>query len=78
MGDTSLSAVDIIRLYGPTFRGFAAADAGQRGLCSLESAGVAKNAAQVSGLAKLFPAGISGRERRTVRMSAETRLSLAE
>jgi hypothetical protein len=33
-----------------------------------ESAGVAKNAAQVSGLAKAFPGGISGREQRPVRI----------
>jgi hypothetical protein len=36
-------------------------------LCRPESPGVAKNAAQVSGLAKPFPGGISGHEKRPVR-----------
>jgi hypothetical protein len=46
-----------------TFRGFAAGDAGERGLCRPESAGVAKNAAPVSGFVKLFPGGIPGADR---------------
>jgi hypothetical protein len=48
-----------------TFRGFAAEDRGDRGLYHLESARVAKNAAPVSGPAKLFPGGIPARERET-------------
>jgi hypothetical protein len=56
---------------------FAGGDAGDRCLCRLESAGVAKNAAPVSGLAKLFPGGIRAREQRPVRMSAETGLNAA-
>jgi hypothetical protein len=61
-----------------TFRGFAAGDAGERGLCHLESARVAQNATPVSGLVKLFPGGIPAREQRRVRMSAETAFESVE
>jgi hypothetical protein len=57
------------------FRGFAGADAGERRLCRPETAGVAKNAASISGLAKLFPGRIPACRQRQVRMSAETGLS---
>jgi hypothetical protein len=53
-------------------RGFADGDAADRCLCRLESARVGKNAASVSGLAKLFPGRIPACEQRPVRMSAET------
>jgi hypothetical protein len=59
-----------------TFRGFAAGEAGLRGLCGPESPGVGKKARRVSGLAKPFPGGIPDREQRPVRMSTETGPSL--
>jgi hypothetical protein len=52
--------------------GAAAAGMRECGLCRPKSAGVAKNAAAVSGLAKLFPGGIPASEQRPVRMSTET------
>jgi hypothetical protein len=45
-----------------TFRGFAAGDAEERGLCRPKSGCDAKNAARVSGLAKSFPGGIPARD----------------